>query len=108
VIATNTPNTDDEEIVFEVTHPFHLLYKQKFKLITYHRNWDSYRVHFYNNENHFVSLPASWASLFPKDQFVEQTVGRSSFKVADLLSLSQLIETFDLDILQTDSGHSEK
>lgn len=105
---SNTHCVDDEEIVFEVTHPFHPLFKQKFKLITYHRNWESHRVHFYNNENRFVSLPTSWTSLFPRDLFVEQSTGRSLFKVTDLLSLIQLIETFDQDIHQTDSDHSEK
>jgi hypothetical protein len=76
---SNTHNADDEEIVFEVIHPFHPLYKQKFKLITYHRNWESHRVNFYNNENRFVSLPTSWTSLFPKDLFVETELPDSKF-----------------------------
>ncbi|MBT4288629.1 MAG: hypothetical protein HOD92_14985 [Deltaproteobacteria bacterium] len=100
---TNTPCPDSEDITFEVIHPFHPLYKQKFKLFTYYHNWESHRVNFYNNENRFVSLPTSWTSLFPKNLFVEQSAGRSLFKVADLLSLSQLIETFNQEIIQIDS-----
>ncbi|MBT4290775.1 MAG: hypothetical protein HOD92_25895 [Deltaproteobacteria bacterium] len=101
---SNASCHDGQDIVFEVTHPFLPLYKQKFKLIAYYHHWESHRVSFYNNEKRFVSLPTSWTSLFPRDLFVEQSAGRSLFRVADLLELNNFIETCSQEINQIETN----
>jgi hypothetical protein len=55
-----------------------------------------------------VSLPTSWTSLFPRDLFVEQSAGRSLFKVSDLLELSHFIETFSQEINQIETDKLEE
>ncbi len=105
---SNTSHPYDEEVVFEVIHPFHPLYKQKFKLFNCRRNWDSYRVYFYNSNNQLVSLPISWTSVLTQDPFIKQAAGRSLFRVTDLLRLSDFIQTFDQEINQVDSDKLEE
>jgi hypothetical protein len=99
---STTSGSDGEDIIFEVIHPFHPLYKQKFKLINFRHNWASYRVYFYNSDKQLVSLPISWTNLLPQDPFVKQAAGKSLFRISDLLRLSSFVQKLNQEMNQTD------
>jgi hypothetical protein len=67
------------------------LYGQQFEILTYRHNWGEYRVTFYQTPDQVRALPAAWTSLAPSDPSVILAAGRATFRVADLLQLSQLI-----------------
>jgi len=67
------------------------LYGQQFEILTYRHNWGEYRVTFYQTPEQVRALPAAWTSLAPSDPSVILAAGRATFRVADLLQLSQLI-----------------
>jgi Family of unknown function (DUF5372) len=78
-----------------VTHPFHPLCGQQFEMLSYRHNWGEYRVTFYDTPGHVRALPAAWTSMAPPDPSVILAAGRAAFRVADLLSLSQLIHQIE-------------
>ena len=78
-----------------MTHPFHPLYGQQFEILNYRHNWGEYRVSFYETPEHVRSLPAAWTSVAPADPSVVLAAGRAAFRVADLLTLSQLIRRIE-------------
>jgi hypothetical protein len=78
-----------------VTHPFHPLCGQQFEMLSYRHNWGEYRVTFYDTPGHVRALPAAWTSMAPPDPSVILAAGRDAFRVADLLSLSQLIHQIE-------------
>src|SRR5437588_9019433 len=88
--SSTTPSPSLAEGVFTVTHPFHPLYGQEFEILNYRHNWGEYRVTFYETPDHVRALPAAWTSIVPPDPSVVLAAGRSAFRVADLLQLSQL------------------
>jgi hypothetical protein len=55
---------------FEITHPYHPLRGQKFKLVTYRHNWGEDRVYFHNAEGRLSSTPACWTTVVAPDPFV--------------------------------------
>ncbi len=67
------------------------MYGQQFEILTYRHNWGEYRVTFYQTPDQVRALPAAWTSLAPSDPSVILAAGRATFRVADLLQLSQLI-----------------
>ena len=67
------------------------MYGQQFEILTYRHNWGEYRVTFYQTPEQVRALPAAWTSLAPSDPSVILAAGRATFRVADLLQLSQLI-----------------
>ena len=78
-----------------MTHPFHPLFGQQFEILTCRHNWGEYRITFYDTPGHVRSLPAAWTSIVPPDPNVVLAAGRATFRVADLLQLSQLIGRID-------------
>jgi hypothetical protein len=65
---------------------------REFTLVTYRHNWGEHRVYFHDDEDHLVSLPAAWTSVFAPDPFVVISAGRSAFRVQDLLELARLLD----------------
>ena len=66
---------------------------QEFDLVTYLHTWGENRVYFQRKENeHLVSVPASWTDLVPQGPVVQLAAGRSLFRVPDLLELVQMVE----------------
>jgi Family of unknown function (DUF5372) len=55
------------------------------------QDWGEWRVAFFDEEQRWRSLPVAWTSAAPHDPFVQLAAGRSPFRFADLLRLSQLI-----------------
>jgi hypothetical protein len=48
-------------------------------------------VYFYDAAGQLIALPAAWTDLFLPDPFVVISAGRSAFRVAELLELTQLV-----------------
>jgi hypothetical protein len=78
-----------------VIHPFHPLYRRKFRLVTYRFNWGEDRVYFHDEDGRLVSLPAAWTSAVASDPFVVVADGRSFFRVQDLAELATLLKQLD-------------
>ena len=81
--------------MFTVTHPFHPLYGQQFEILNYRHNWGEYRVTFYQTPDHVRTRSAAWTSLVPPDPCVVLAAGRAAFRMADLLTLSSLIDRIE-------------
>ena len=77
---------------FEITHPFHPLRGQKFRLVTYRHNWGEDRVYFHDHQGRWTSVPAAWTTVLPEDPFITLAKGRCLFRYEDLLKLSDLVE----------------
>jgi hypothetical protein len=90
---TTAPGFKDEaEKTFQVTHPFHPLYQQEYKLIDVLHLWGLKRVYYYDVHGKRKSIPVSWTSLQSPDPFVICAQGRSPFRVQDLLELASLLK----------------
>jgi len=74
-----------------VTHPFHPYFGSEFDLITYSHCWGEDRVFYVDETDQICSLPARWTSAAADDPFVVLSVGRSPFRVADLVELARLV-----------------
>jgi len=85
------PDCTDEERTFRVTHPFHPLHGQEFRLATYRHNWSENRVYFHDRQGKLISLPAEWTDILPPDPFVVISAGRAAFRTSDLLELAALL-----------------
>lgn len=83
---------------FRVTHPFHPLLGQQFELVSIHRAWEEHRVYYYDTPGHLRSLPVSWTTIQEPDPFITIAVGRSPFRVADLLELRRLLESLQREV----------
>ena len=77
---------------FEITHPFHPLRGQKFRLVTYRHNWCEDRVYFHDHQGRWTSVPAAWTTVLPEDPFITMAQGRCLFRYEDLVKLSDLVE----------------
>ncbi len=75
-----------------MTHPYHPLFGLEYKLVTYCHGWGSHRVYFYDDAGRLRKIPACWTDVVADDPFVVVAAGRSAFRVADLLTLADLIE----------------
>ena len=90
---SNAPHGNVEGRCFQITHPYHPLFKREFEAVTFRQNWGEDRVWFYDNEGRLQSVPTSWTDAAPMDVLVVVAAGRSLFRVADLLELTQRIQT---------------
>ena len=60
--------------------------------MTFRQNWGEDRVWFHDNDGSLRSVPTSWTDAAPMNAFVVVAAGRSLFRVADLLELTQRIQ----------------
>lgn len=74
-----------------MTHPFHPLAGREFDLVVRKNNWAEDRVFFFGDDGELTSVPAGWTDADPPDPFVVVSVGRSAFRVEDLLGLATLL-----------------
>src|SRR5712691_2047622 len=89
---STTSNTADTRDTFRVTHPYHPLFGREYKLVTYCHGWGSHRVYFHDDAGRLRKIPACWTNVVADDPFVVVPAGRPAFRVADLLTLADLIE----------------
>lgn len=74
-----------------MTQPFHPLAGREFDLVVRHKNWGEDRVSFFADDGRLTSIPAGWTDVDPPEPFDAISAGRSRFRVADLLALSELL-----------------
>ena len=74
-----------------MVHPFHPLYGREFQLITHSNNLGEDRVFFHDAGGRLRSMPSYWTSVAPPDPFVTVAIGRSFFRVQDLVALVTLL-----------------
>ena len=86
----NALDRDVEAETFEVTHHFHPLRGQQFRLVKYRHNWGEDRA-YYHDDGQLTSIPAAWTSLSARDPFLELSAGRSEFRPVDLVELAALV-----------------
>jgi hypothetical protein len=90
--SSTATDTNGLNRCFKITHPFHPWSGQTFELVTYLHTWGENRVYFQRREDdHLVSVPASWTDVIPEDPFVLLAAGRSLFRISDLLELLQIV-----------------
>ena len=77
----NTPNR------FRITHPFHPLRGTEYELVTRKLTWGEDRVFYYDQAGALKSFLSNITDLTPEDAFGRVSVGRSAFRVDDLLEL---------------------
>ena len=75
-----------------MTHPFHPLYGREFRLVCRKRCWGQDRVSCQEEDGRTRSFPTAWTNFADEDAFVRVSAGRSSFRVADLLELADVID----------------
>jgi len=75
-----------------VTHPYHPLFGREYTLVTYCHGWGNHRVYFHDDTGRLRKIPAGWTDVVGDDPFVVVAAGRSAFRVADLLTLADVIE----------------
>lgn len=91
-MSSNTPDANNPDQSFQITHPFHPLRGRRLTLVVRQHNWGDDRVFFYHDSGCLIGVPVQWTSLSHPDPFVVRSAGRSAFRGADLLALVHLIE----------------
>lgn len=67
-----------------------MLLGREFELLQYRQCWGEDRVFYLDEGAELRSLPARWTSAIADDPLVVISVGRSMYRVADLLELAKL------------------
>ena len=74
-----------------VTHPFHPLLGREFVFLAVRQTWSEDRVFLLDENGRQCSFPVGWTDAVEPEVFVSFAVGRSPFRVDDLLALAGLI-----------------
>ena len=74
-----------------MTHRFHPWFDRKFVFVATRQTWGEDRVFFLDDQGVQHSLPLVWTDAADPDVFVAIAAGRSPFRVADLVALSELV-----------------
>ena len=89
---STTPNHQNDEHSFTITHPFHPLSGQTFPRLSQSYAWGEERVFFSDPQSHKVrSLPLAWTSLAPPDPFVVVAGDKAVLRFEDLQQLIQFL-----------------
>ena len=89
---SNAPDTDSKPRRFQVTHPFHPLFRCEFELLEYRQCWGEDRVFYLDEGSKLCSFPARWTSAAADDPLIVIASGRAMYRVDDLLELVILIQ----------------
>jgi hypothetical protein len=74
-----------------ITHPFHPLRDQRFRLVVTKLLWGEERVTLEHPDASLHSVPVGWTDARPPDPYLQVGRGRSRFRVEDLLGLVDLV-----------------
>jgi hypothetical protein len=89
---STTPDNQNGEHCFTITHPFHPLSGQTFLLLAQRFAWGEERVFFSDPQTHEMrSLPLAWTSLALPDPFLVVASGKAVLRFVDLQRLVQLL-----------------
>lgn len=75
-----------------MTHPFHPLSGQVFRLVVMQHFADEPRVLVADEQERCLSLPVRWTDAAPPEVFVELAAGRCPFRIDDLIALADLLD----------------
>ena len=89
---STTSQQDFNYQTFRIIHPFHPYRNIEFEIDSVKRIAYESRVFFFNTKGRKSSVPLDWTDIGPEDPFIAVSVGRSFFRVEDLLGLVRLIE----------------
>ena len=85
--SSTTANRNNLPQQFSVTHPFHPLYQQEYKLIDRRLNWGVDRVYYHDALGDLKSILTRYTSIKAEDPFVFIAHGQAYFRTKDLLEL---------------------
>jgi hypothetical protein len=89
---STTPDDQDGEQRFTITHPFHPLHGQTFPLLAQRLAWGEERVFFPDPQTHELrSLPLAWTSLALPDPFLVVGKSLAVLRFGDLQQLAQFL-----------------
>jgi hypothetical protein len=91
---STAPDGNDQVQYFTITHPFHPLHREKFKIVSLRQSWGEDRVFYCQEDGRMTSLPACWTSVYEPHPFNVISKGRSVFRFQELLELTGLIDDF--------------
>ncbi|HEX8810694.1 MAG TPA: DUF5372 family protein [Terracidiphilus sp.] len=83
---------DEKRGWVRITHPFHPLRGQKFRLVVRRRLWGEERVVFVSPTGEARSVPVNWTDAGPSNAYEVVGRGRARVRVEDLLGLVELID----------------
>jgi hypothetical protein len=92
--VSTAPDGNDQVQYFTITHPFHPLYREKFKIVSLRQSWGEDRVFYRQEDGRIISLPACWTSIYESHPFNVISKGRSVFRFQELLELARVVEDF--------------
>ena len=76
-----------------ITHPFHPLHGQEYRLVEYRRDWGRQQAVFRDANDELFAVPLDWTDLTEAtDPFITLSEGRAFARPVDLLALRELIE----------------
>lgn len=56
---------------FVVNHPFHPLYRKKYKLVKIKQLWGEHRAYYFDGSGKLLAIPINWTTLRKSDLFRE-------------------------------------
>jgi hypothetical protein len=84
----------DPTLNLRITHAFHPLFSNEYRLVEFRRVWGREQAVFYDENDDLTAVPVDWTDLAePTDPFVILSEGRAWARPADLLALSALIQS---------------
>lgn len=75
-----------------VTHPFHPLFNKEFEIIGFFNSWKKECIEFLDDQGNRSSLPLEWTDAADIDPFLHFSIGRSHFRIDELLRLVDLVD----------------
>ena len=76
-----------------MTHPFHPWVGREFVFVAVRQTWGEDRVFFFDEDGVQRSLPTGWTDAVASDPFIALAGGRSALRVADLVGLTELLDS---------------
>lgn len=85
----------DGDYFFTVTHPFHPLFGNRYRLLAQRSAWGELRLFFTDPQTNQVrSLPVAWTDLAPPDPFVRLAAGRAILRLVDVQAIVRLLDDY--------------
>jgi hypothetical protein len=89
----STPGDRVDVTQIRITHPFHSLQGQVFRLVIAKQLWGRIASTFERPDGSFHSVPVGWTDFVPADPYLSVGRGRSYFLLEDLRALATLVGT---------------
>ena len=90
--SSTTADPKDESGRFTITHPLHPLRGTRYELLERRRTWSADRVFYFDGNGTQCFFATNVTDVLPPDAFLEASVGRAPFRLADLLELQERLD----------------